>query len=178
MRLRSVVLVCVAGACFAGALVVVSAARMQQSDTKTQQADVKKGTNMSKRASGTFDVKLTPKDQGADAPVGGMTIDKEFHGDLTGTSKGQMLMASSSSVKNSAGYVAIEKVTGTLHGRRGTFYLQHSGIMTRGAGELTITVIPDSGTDQLVGLTGRMNIIIAPDGKHSYEFDYTVPDSP
>jgi hypothetical protein len=132
---------------------------------------------MSKRASGTFDVKLTPKDQGADATIGGMTIDKEFHGDLAATSKGQMLMASSSSVKNSAGYVAIEKVTGTLNGRSGSFYLQHTGVMTRGAGELTITVIPDTGTDQLSGLDGRMTITIAPDGKHSYDFSYTLPDT-
>ena len=168
-RSRSVVVACVVGT-----LVAVSAAsaRIQQ------QADVKKGTSMSKRASGTFDVKLTPKDQGADATVGGMTIDKQFHGDLAGTSKGQMLMASSSSVKNSAGYVAIEKVTATLNGRRGTFYLQHTGIMTRGTGDLTITVIPDTGTDQLAGLQGRMNIIIAADGKHSYEFDYNLPDAP
>jgi len=175
-KLRSVVVACVIGL---GLIVSAGSARLQQSDSKTpQQADVRKGTKMSKRASGTFDVKLTSKEQGADAPVGGMTIDKEFHGDLVGTSKGQMLMASSSSVKDSAGYVAIEKVTGTLNGRRGTFYLQHNGTMTRGAGELTITVIPDSGTDQLVGLAGRMNIIIAPDGKHSYEFDYSLPDAP
>lgn len=132
---------------------------------------------MSKRANGTFDVKLTPKDQGADAMVGGMTIDKEFHGELAATSKGLMLMAASSSVKNSAGYVAIEKVTGTLSGREGSFYLQHTGLMTRGAGELTVIVIPDTGTDQLTGLQGRMNIIVA-DGKHSYEFDYTLPDAP
>lgn len=131
---------------------------------------------MSKRASGTFDVKLTPKDMGDGAPVGGMTIDKEFHGDLVGTSKGEMLMAGSSSVKNSAGYVAIERVTGTLDERSGTFYLQHSGTMDRGAGDLTITVIPDTGADQLTGIQGRLNIIIAPDGKHSYEFDYTLPD--
>ena len=108
---------------------------------------------MSERATGTFDVKMTPKDMGAGAPVGGMTIDKEFHGDLVGASKGEMLMASSSSVKNSAGYVAIEKVTGTLDGRSGTFYLQHNGIMFRGAGELTITVIPDTGTDELTAST-------------------------
>jgi uncharacterized protein YpuA (DUF1002 family) len=176
---RSVV--CAAGCVVVSvvAMVLVESAvsaRVQQSNQTPQQADVK-GTKMSKRASGTFDVKLTPKDQGADTTVGAMTIDKEFHGDLAGTSKGQMLMASSSSVKDSAGYVAIEKVTGTLNGRRGTFYLQHNGIMTRGAGELTITVIPDSGTDQLVGLTGRMNIIIAA-GKHSYDFDYTLPDAP
>jgi hypothetical protein len=106
-----------------------------------------------------------------------MSIDKQFQGDLEGTSKGQMLMASSSSVKNSAGYVAIEKVTGTLKGRRGTFYLQHSGTMTRGVGELTIIVIPDSGTDELVGLRGKMNIRIA-EVKHSYDFDYELGDKP
>ena len=125
------------------------------------------------KARGTFEVKLSPQDQGADMPLARMTIDKEFQGDLVGTSKGQMLTASSSSVKNSAGYVAIEKVTGTLNGRRGSFYLQHNATMTRGVGDLTIIVIPDSGTDQLVGLRGKMNIIIA-EGKHSYEFEYTL----
>ena len=128
---------------------------------------------MNNRASGTFEVKLNPQDDGPDAPVGRMTIDKKFQGDLTGTSKGQMVMASSPSIKGSAGYVAIEKVTGTLHGRRGSFYLQHNGTMTRGAGDLTINVIPDSGTDELEGLRGKMNIIIA-EGKHSYEFDYEI----
>jgi flagellar basal body rod protein FlgG len=128
---------------------------------------------MHNRASGTFEVKLNPQDDGPEAPVGRMTIDKQFQGELTGTSKGQMVMASSPSVKNSAGYVAIEKVTGTLNGRHGTFYLQHTGTMTRGTGDLTITVIPDSGTDELVGLQGMMNIVIA-DGKHSYEFEYDL----
>jgi len=131
------------------------------------------GKVMTNRATGTFEVKMSPQE--ADMSVGRMTIDKQFQGDLVGTSKGQMLMASSESVKNSAGYVAIEKVTGTLNGRRGSFYLQHNGVMTRGAGELTITVIPDSGTDQLVGLRGKMNIIIA-EGKHSYEFEYTLAE--
>lgn len=129
---------------------------------------------MSTRAIGTFEVKLNPQDEGAEAAVGRMTIDKQFQGDLAGTSKGQMLMAGSESVKGSAGYVAIEKVTGTLNGRSGTFYLQHSGTMTRGAGELSVTVIPDTGTDQLTDLRGRMNIIID-GGKHSYEFDYELP---
>ena len=129
---------------------------------------------MSNRAVGTFEVKLNPQDEGAEAAVGRMTIDKQFQGDLVGTSKGQMLMAASESVKGSAGYVAIEKVTGTLNGRSGTFYLQHTGTMNRGAGELTITVIPDTGTDQLTDLRGRMNIIIE-GGKHSYEFDYELP---
>ena len=128
---------------------------------------------MTNRASGTFEVKLNPQDDGPDAPVGRMTIDKQFHGDLAGTSKGQMLMSSSPSVNGSAGYVAIEKVTGTLNGRSGSFYLQHSATMTRGVGELTITITPDSGTDELTGLEGKMNIIIA-DGKHSYEFDYDL----
>jgi len=131
------------------------------------------GKVMTNRATGTFEVKMSPQE--ADMSVGRMTIDKQFQGDLVGTSKGQMLMASSESVKNSAGYVAIEKVTGTLNGRRGSFYLQHTGVMTRGAGELTITVIPDSGTDHLVGLRGKMNIIIA-EGKHSYEFEYTLAE--
>ena len=123
---------------------------------------------MSNRAVGTFEVKLNPQDEGR------MSIDKQFQGDLEGTSKGQMLMAGSESVKGSAGYVAIERVTGTLNGRSGTFYLQHSGTMNRGAGELTVTVIPDTGTDQLTDLRGKMNIIIE-GGKHSYEFDYELP---
>jgi len=131
---------------------------------------------MTKRASGTFEVKLTPQDDGPDAPVGRMMLDKQFEGDLTGTSKGEMLMASSSSIPGSAGYVAIEKVTGTLNERSGSFYLQHSGTMTRGAGELSINVIPDTGTDQLIGLQGKLNIIIA-DGKHSYEFDYSLGET-
>lgn len=128
---------------------------------------------MTNRATGTFEVKLTPQSDAPDAPVGRMSIDKQFQGDLAGTSSGQMLMASSPSVKGSAGYVAIEKVTGTLNGHHGSFYLQHNGTMTRGVGELTITVIPDSGTDELAGLRGNMNIIIA-DGKHAYEFDYDL----
>ena len=128
---------------------------------------------MKNRASGTFEVKLNPQDDGPDAPVGRMTIDKQFQGDLAGTSKGTMLMSSSPGVKGSAGYVAIERVTGTLNGRHGTFYLQHTGTMTRGTGDLSITVIPDSGTDDLVGLQGKMNIVIA-DGKHSYEFEYDL----
>src|SRR5258708_33296083 len=126
-------------------------------------------------ATGPFDVKLAP--QPADAsPIGRMTLDKQFHGDLEATSKGQML-AFSTDVKGSAGYVAMEQVNGTLHGRTGSFVLQHSGTMTRGAPQLSVTVVPDSGTGELVVLTGEMNIIIA-DGKHSYEFDYRFADTP
>jgi len=104
-----------------------------------------------------------------------MSIDKQFHGDLEATSKGEMLSAMTS-VKGSAGYVAIERVSGTLHGRHGTFILQHSGTMTRGAPQLSVTVVPDSATGELVGLTGKMTIKIA-DGKHSYDFEYTLNES-
>jgi hypothetical protein len=125
------------------------------------------------RASGTFDVKLGPQmvDDSAEGALGRMSIDKQFHGDLEGTSKGQMLTAATN-IKDSAGYVAIERVTGTLHGRSGSFALQHSGTMKRGAPQLSITVVPDSGTGQLVGLSGTMMIKIT-DGKHFYDFEYT-----
>lgn len=138
-------------------------------------AHMRKGAVMSTHASGTFDVSFTPQaDQGVGDPtVGRMAIDKRFHGDLEGTSLGQML-AAATDVKDSAGYVAIERVRGTLHGRRGTFALQHTGTMNRGVPTLSVTVVPDSGTDQLGGLTGAMTIKIV-DGRHLYEFDYVLP---
>jgi hypothetical protein len=104
-----------------------------------------------------------------------MSIDKKFHGDLEATSKGEM-MSAATAVKGSAGYVAMEQVTGKLNGRSGSFILQHSATMNRGVPQLSITVVPDSGTDQLVGLTGTMNIIIT-EGKHSYDFEYTLPEA-
>lgn len=133
---------------------------------------------MTSHAIGPFDVKVTPQAAGDpdDAAIGRMTLDKQFHGDLEGTSKGVML-AASTSVTGSASYVAMEKVTGTLKGRGGSFVLQHSGTMTRGAPQLMISVVPDSGTGQLAGLTGTMNIKVA-DGKHSYEFEYTLAEVP
>jgi len=134
---------------------------------------------MTTHASGTFEVKLTPQpaDDYADgATLGRMTIDKQFHGDLEATSKGQMLTGMAS-VKGSAGYVAIERVSGVLAGRRGTFVLQHSGSMNRGAPSLTISVVPDSGTDQLAGLAGTMVINVV-EGRHSYRFDYTLLTAP
>jgi hypothetical protein len=126
-------------------------------------------------ASGTFDVKLVPQAMEETPETAGlarMTIDKEFHGDLTGSSKGQMLAGGS--VKGSGGYVAMERVTGTLQGRTGSFMLQHSGTMRNGNYQLSIAVVPDTGSGELVGLAGTLKIIIAPDGKHSYEFDYTL----
>ena len=140
---------------------------------------VRKEAVVKTRASGTFEVRLTPQttDDGAEAAtLGRMSIDKQFHGDLEATSKGQMLTAGTD-VKGSAGYVAIERVSGRLDGRSGTFVLQHSGTLTRGAPQLTITVVPDSGTGQLAGLAGTMVITIA-EGKHSYEFTYTLPGAP
>ena len=130
------------------------------------------------RASGTFEVKVSPQvmDDKTDASLGRMSLDKQFHGDLEATSKGEMLSATTS-VKGSAGYVAIERVSGKLHGRSGSFVLQHSGTMTRGEPQLTITVVPDSGTGQLTGLVGKMNINIV-DGKHFYDFEYTLAENP
>lgn len=129
-------------------------------------------------ANGTFEVKIapmTPDNFGGDALMGRMSIDKQFHGDLEGTSKGEML-AARTAVKGSAGYVAIERVTGTLHGRSGSFVLQHTGTMTRGVPGLTVAVVPDSGTEELSGLTGRMNIDIA-GGQHSYTFEYSFTEA-
>jgi hypothetical protein len=129
------------------------------------------------RATGSFDVKLTP-DGAPDGPPGAvlarLALDKVFRGDLDATSAGRMLSAGTD-VKGSAGYVAIERVSGTLQGRIGTFVLQHNGIMNRGEGTLTIVVVPDSGTAELTGLAGSMRIDIT-DGKHLYDFEYTLPE--
>jgi len=133
---------------------------------------------MQNHAKGTFEVKTTPQPADPDAggeALGRLLLDKQFHGDLEATSKGTML-AAGTAVKGSAGYVAIEIVTGSLQGHTGTFVLQHTGIMTRGNPQLSITVVPDSGTGQLVGLSGKMSIDRS-DGKHSYEFEYTLTEA-
>ena len=132
--------------------------------------------HLTTHARGTFDVNLIPRSPGDEGenPIGRMTLDKTFHGDLEATSRGQML-AFRSEVEGSAGYVAMERVTGELSGRNGSFVLQHSGTMNRGAPGLLITVVPDSGTGQLVGLAGTMTIEIT-DGRHSYFFDYSLAD--
>jgi hypothetical protein len=130
-------------------------------------------------AKGPFDVKLEPQpvafaDDGEGAARGRMSIDKRYQGDLDARSKGEMLTAMTDT-KGSAGYVAIEKVAGTLGGRAGTFALQHHATMTRGEPDLRIIVVPDSGTGALAGLTGTMKIVIAEGGKHFYEFEYELP---
>ena len=130
-------------------------------------------------ATGPFEVKLMPQPADEkDAGLGRMALDKVFHGDLEGTSRGLMLTASTE-VEGSAVYVAVERVTGRLSGRSGSFLLQHSGSMTRGKPHLLISVVPDSGTGDLVGIMGTMTIEIAAGGKHSYDFEYTLaPASP
>ena len=125
-------------------------------------------------AEGTFTVKLTPAagTHASESVVGRFLLDKVFHGPLEGTAGGQMISVMGSET-GSAAYSAIEFVTGTLHDRAGTFAMQHTGVMTRGTSTLVITVVPDSGTGDLKGLTGQMSITNQ-DGSHSYKFDYAL----
>ncbi|HEX4389165.1 MAG TPA: DUF3224 domain-containing protein [Steroidobacteraceae bacterium] len=135
----------------------------------------------SQRATGSFDVKVTPQKPDTQvaraANLSRLTIDKRFHGDLEGISKGEML-ALQTEVKGSAGYVALERVSGKLKGRSGSFVLQHSATMNRGEPESQITVVPDSGTGELRGLAGRMSITVLSDGAHNYEFDFKIDSRP
>jgi hypothetical protein len=128
-----------------------------------------------KRINGSFEVKLAPQSMHEAIEPGTLnrlSIDKKFLGPLDATSKGEMLSAMGG-VKGSAGYVAVERVTGSLEGRKGSFVLQHFGVMTRGAPFLDVRVVPDSGTGELAGLSGKMKIDVA-NGKHSYEFEYAI----
>lgn len=132
---------------------------------------------MKQLAIGTFEVVMKPQatpDEAAGVSLGRMSLDKQFAGDLTAVGKGEMLTALTPT-KGSAGYVAIERVTGTLHGREGSFVFQHSGLMDRGVQTLVITVVPDSGTGQLAGLGGTFTLRIE-ESKHHYEFAYSLPD--
>ncbi len=132
---------------------------------------------MSPLATGTFEVQMLPIEQTAPAPggtQGRLSLDKQFQGDLEGVGKGQMLTAMSE-VKGSAGYVAIERVTGTLHGRLGSFALQHCGLMDRGAQQLVVTIVPDTGTGELTGITGTLRIRIE-ERKHFYDLEYEFRD--
>lgn len=134
-------------------------------------------TAVEHRATGSFDVKIEPqKPDNAPAEASGlgrMSIDKQFHGDLEATSKGEMLSLLNRDI-GSGGYVALEKVTGTLQGKAGSFALEHNATMERGKPFLNIIVVPDSGTGDLTGLAGTMKIRIE-GGKHYYDFDYTLP---
>ncbi|WP_109124686.1 DUF3224 domain-containing protein [Dyella sp. C11] len=131
------------------------------------------------RATGTFEVKMSPQppqDGVGDPTVGRMAIDKQFKGDMQGHGKGQML-AVGTPVDGSAGYVAMERVTARVHGRQGSFALQHTGTMNRGNPQLSVTIVPDSGTDALAGIAGSFSILVE-HGAHSYVLDYTLPDEP
>jgi hypothetical protein len=132
-------------------------------------------------ASGPFVVKVTPQKPDTQiaraAALGRLTIDKRYHGDLEAEAKGEML-ATQTETKGSAAYVAFERVTGTLQGHNGSFVLHHSATMERGATQTSVTVVPDSGTGQLQGLSGEMRIHIDPEGRHSYEFDFRIEPPP
>ena len=132
---------------------------------------------MTQRANGSFDVKVTPQKPDTQiaraANLSRLTIDKRFHGDLEGISKGEML-ALQTEVKGSAGYVALERVTGKLLGHSGSFVLHHSATMNRGEPDAQISVVPDSATGELRGLSGKMTISVAADGAHSYQFDFKI----
>jgi hypothetical protein len=132
---------------------------------------------MTQHATGPFEVKLNPLDayNTSDASFGRRSIDKHFHGGLEAVSQGEMLSIGAS--RDNAGYVAMERVTGNLHGRKGSFALMHNATMAGGVPYLNIIVVPGSGTGELAGLSGKMNIVIAPGGAHSYEFDYSL-DAP
>ena len=148
------------------------------SRTTTHEASRLQKDAAMKHAIGPFEVKITPLEPAnktEDNSLGRMLLEKQFHGDLEASSKGEMLTAGSVA-KGSGGYVAIEKVSGTLNGKTGTFILQHDATMDHGTPHLNIVVVPDSGTGELAGITGTLNIIIE-SGKHSYGFAYSLPDA-
>jgi Protein of unknown function (DUF3224) len=168
----------IAAACLAP-LLLATIATQAQGNPKSS-APTKNEAVLPLHATGPFEVKIDPQppeEKAGGAAIGRMLIDKQFHGDLEATSKGTMLASGNGAKGSSGGYVALEFVTGTLKGRTGTFVLQHSATMNRGVPQLSITVVPDSATGQLTGLVGKMNIIIT-EGKHSYDFEYTLPENP
>lgn len=157
-------------------LICLSSAAISQNKTPKKNSEGKLKVNKM-IAKGTFEVKMTPQEAEenvGDPSIGRLAMSKQFSGDIEGTSKGQMLGSQSEEVKGSGGYVAMERITGTLKGKKGSFILQHFGTMQGGNFDLNISVVPDSGSGELSGISGKMKIII--DGaKHSYEFEYSLP---
>lgn len=152
--------------CFCG----IADAQAPAKQSKTREKTV------TKKAEGTFEVKVTPMAEEpnvGDPLIGRLSLEKQFAGAMTGTSKGQML-GIGTAIKESGGYVAAERFVGTLGGKKGSFSLQHSGTMQGGKFELNVTVVPDSGTEELTGISGKMKIKIE-GGKHFYELEYTLP---
>jgi hypothetical protein len=170
MNIRLVVKIRIFALTFLLATLLASAVHAQQAA---------KGNLMAHHTTGSFEpgVKPVPPDFPNTPSLGRMTINKQLHGGIEGSSTGQMLTAMSET-KGSAGYVAVELVTGKLDGRAGSFSLIHMGLMDRGKPTLSVTVVPDSGTGELVGLTGTFTIHIAADGKHTYDFEYMLPTKP
>lgn len=160
----------------AGSLALAGVRGDEQSHAQSSAATADNRTEKAPamHATGPFDVKLAPQPSD-DASLGRMSLDKHYHGDLDATGTGQMLTGGDFKT-GSAAYVAMEKVTGTLKGRTGTFLMQHSGTLTRGSQQLSIIIVPDSGTGQLAGIAGKMDVKIT-EGKHSYELEYTLPDA-
>ena len=160
----------------AGAVVVLSAMLVagatRAADAGTKGAAMKGAASV--HAEGSFEVKITPIAADAGSAPPRMAVEKVWHGDIEGTSRAEMMTAMGS-VKDSGAYVAVERFTGAVLGRRGSFLLVHRGIMTRGRQDLSITVVPDSGTDALQGLEGSVTIRIDPDRKHFYVLDGTLP---
>ena len=137
----------------------------------------KEGTKMQYRAKGSFEVKVTPATIDPQETIASarLTADKEYRGDLVGTARGEMWTVDTG-VEGSGGYVAIERVDGSLDGRRGRFVLLHQGTMRRGGDfRMRLVVVPDSGTDELVGLSGTVTILLV-DGRHDYEMEYELPE--
>jgi hypothetical protein len=170
----------IAGVCLVIGLSLWGEAQSSRGITQQQQpasSVAQKEAAMTAHASGTFEVKLEPQaeDKAEGASLGRMHLDKQFHGGLEGSSRGEMLTARTG-VEGSAGYVAMERFSGSLDGRSGSFVMQHSGTMTRGVLQQSVTVVPDSGTGQLAGLAGNMTIQIT-GGKHFYDFAYTLDGS-
>ena len=158
---------------------VLNAGLATAQTTTTTAPAAKKGTVMTAQANGTFDVKVKPlleDEKVAGVKVSRLSIDKEWKGDMVGTSKGEM-MATGAEVEGSGGYVAIEPMAVTLNGRKGTFTLMHHATMRANADfKMLINVVPDSGTGELTGIGGTLTIII--EGKnHSYKLDYTLPEA-
>lgn len=131
---------------------------------------------MTQHASGSFDITMipaSPPDYAGRTAIGRMQLDKQYSGDLEATGKGQMLTAVTDT-QGSAAYVAIERISGTLKGKKGSFVIQHAGTMSSGAQHLTVTVVADSGTEELVGITGTLALKMV-ERKHVYELDYMLP---
>jgi hypothetical protein len=155
-----------------GVLVASGVALVAQTPKMHDASAIQKEIALIRHATGSFEVKMSP--QTASEPfMGSYLLDKQYHGDLEATAKGQMISAGSGGKGTSGAYMALEQVTGTLQGHTGSFVLVHRGIMNRGVPELLITIVPDSGTGELVGIAGKMEIKIA-DGKHSYSLEYTL----